>query len=54
LDRTQLLTLTILKQGYVAPRIKSSQQKLHGLHYEVVDSNEVSISQMAIDLFPFV
>ena len=43
----------ILKQGYAAPSLKSSLQKLYGRDHEQVDRYEISISQMMIDIFPF-
>jgi hypothetical protein len=49
-DRAQLLTQMLLKQGYVAPRLKSSLQILNGCHYDPVDRYEISISQTAMDL----
>jgi hypothetical protein len=33
LDRVQLLPQKLLKQRYVAPRLKSSQQKFYGRHH---------------------
>ena len=33
LDRVQLRTQKLLKQGYVAPRLKSSHQKFYGRHH---------------------
>ena len=51
LDRVHLLTQKLLNQGYVAPRLKSSLQKLLGRHHDLVDSYEISISQMTMDLF---
>ena len=50
LDRAQLLTQKLLKQGYVAPRLKSLLQKLYGHHHNLVDRYEISISQMTMDL----
>ena len=50
LDTAQLMTQTLLKQGYVAPRLKSSQQKFYGCHQDLVDRYEISISQMTMDL----
>ena len=52
LDRAQLLTNKLLKQGYVAPRLKSSLQKFYGRHHELVERYGISISQMKLDLFP--
>ena len=53
LDRAQLLTQKLLKQGHVAPRLKSSLQKFHGRHHNLVGLYEMSISQMAMDLLLF-
>ena len=36
----------ILKQGYVAPVLKSSLHKLYGRHHNLVDHYEISISQI--------
>jgi hypothetical protein len=33
--------------------LKSSLQKFYGRHNDLVDSYEISISQMTMDLFPF-
>jgi len=43
LDRAQLLMQKLLNQGYVAPRLKSSQQKFYGRHHNLVDCYEISI-----------
>jgi hypothetical protein len=53
LARAQLVTQRLLKQGYVAPRLKLSQQKLYGRHHNLVDRYEISISQMTMDLLLF-
>ena len=53
LDRLQLLTQKLLKQGYVAPRLKSSLQKFYGRHHDLVDRDEISISQMTMDRLLF-
>jgi len=53
LDSAQLLTQKLLKQGYVAPRLKSSLRKLYGGHRKLVDRYEISISQMTMDLLLF-
>ena len=50
LDRDQLLTQKLLKQGYVASRLKSLLHKLYGSHHDLVDRYEISISQMTMDL----
>ena len=51
LDWAELLTL--LKQGYIAPRLKSSLQKFYGGHHNLVDRYEISIPQMTMDLLLF-
>ena len=38
----------ILKQGYVAPRLK-----IYSRHHDLVDRYEISISQMTMDSFAF-
>ena len=53
LDRAQLLTQKLLKKGYVAPRLKSSLHKFYCCHRNLVDSYEVSISQITMDLLLF-
>jgi hypothetical protein len=53
LDRAQLLTQMLLKQGCVAPRLKSSLQTFSGRHHNLVDRCEISISQMTMDLLFF-
>ena len=53
LDRAQLLTQKLLKQGYVAPKLKLSLQQLCGRHHNLVDHYEISISQMTMDLLLF-
>jgi hypothetical protein len=51
LDEAQLLTQKLLKQEYVAPRLKLSLQILYdGLH-NLVDRYEISISHMTMELF---
>jgi hypothetical protein len=46
-----VLAQKLLKQGYLAARVKSSLQKLYGLHHNLVDRYEISISEMTMDLF---
>jgi hypothetical protein len=43
----------LLKQGYVAPILKSSLQHFYGRHHDLVDRNEIDISQMAMGLSLF-
>jgi len=49
----QLLTQNLLKQGYVATRLKSSLQKFDGRHHNLVDRYKISISQMTMNHFTF-
>ena len=53
LDRSQLLSQNILKQGYIAPMLKLSPQKVYSRHHDLVVRYEISLSQMTIDLFHF-
>ena len=48
LDISQLLTQKLLKQGYVAHRLKLSLQKFKGRYHNLDDHYEISISQMTI------
>jgi hypothetical protein len=49
----QLLPEKLLKQGYVAPRLKTLLQKLYGRHHNMIDRYKIFISQMTIDLLLF-
>jgi hypothetical protein len=54
LDRAQLLIQKVLKQGYAAPKLKSSLQKITIITiHEMVDRYEISISQMTKDILHF-
>ena len=56
LDRVQLVTQNLLKQGYIALRLRSPLRKLCVRHHDLVDRYEISISQMEIQkciYFPF-
>ena len=53
LGRFKLPAQKLLKQGYVAPRLKSSIQQLYGRHHNLVDRYEISISQMTMYLLLF-
>ena len=52
LDRAQLLTQQLIKQGYVAPTLKSAIQNAYVCHHQLVDRYEISISQKIMDIFP--
>ena len=52
LDRGLLLTRKLLNQGFLMIRLKSSLRKFYGRHHELVDSYEISVSQMITDMFP--
>ena len=45
-----MLTQKLLKQGYVAPKLRSSHQKLYTRHHDLVNRYEISISQMTMVL----
>ena len=49
LDKTQLLTQKIFKQAHVAPRLKSSLQKVYD-HHNLVNRYEISISPMTMTM----
>jgi len=53
MDRAQLLTQMLLKQGYVALRLKSLLQNFYCRHHNLVDRYGISISQMTMDLLLF-
>lgn len=46
-------TQMLLKLSYVALRLQVIAAKFYDHHYESIDSYEISISQIAIDIFPF-
>jgi hypothetical protein len=50
--RYLVLTQKLLKQGYVAPQLKSVVQRMYGRHHERVYSYTLFISQMAMDFPP--
>ena len=53
LDRAQLPTLKLLKQGNFAPKLKSSLRQFYGHHHDLVDRYKISISKMTMDLLLF-
>jgi hypothetical protein len=54
LERAQLLTQKLLKQGYVAPRLKLSLQIFYCRHHDLVDRYEISISPSYLyDIYAF-
>ena len=53
LDRDQLLTQKLLKQGYGVARLKLSLQTFYGRHHNLFDRYEISISQMTMDFLLF-
>jgi len=53
LDKAQLPTLKLLKQGYVSPKLNSSLRKSDGHHHDLVDCYKISISQLTMDLLLF-
>ena len=50
-NRGILLTNKLLKQGFAEERLKSSLRKFYGRHHELVDRYDISISQLATDIF---
>ena len=53
LDRAQLLTQELFKQGCIAPRLKSLLHKFYGRHHYLVARYEIFIPQMTMDLLLF-
>ena len=53
LDRAQQPTQKLLKQGNVAPRLKSSLQLFYSCHHNLNYRYEIPISQMTMNLFLF-
>jgi len=53
MDISQLWTQKLLKQSYVTVRLKSSIQQFYGHNHELSNHYEMSISQMAMQLFSF-
>ena len=52
-NRSILLTKKLLLQGYEEERLKLTLRKFYGRHHELVDHYNVTISQLATDLFTF-
>jgi hypothetical protein len=46
----QLLTQKLLKQDYVAPRLKSSLQKFYSSHHNLVDHYKISVCRRVLFL----
>ena len=53
LDWAKQLTQKLSKQGYVAPKLKSSLQEFYGRHHDLVVRYEIPISQMTMALLLF-
>jgi len=53
LDWAKLLTQKLPKEGCVASSLKSSVEHFYSRHQKLVDRNEISIPQRAMDLFSF-
>ena len=51
LDGGLLLTRTLLNQGFLLVKLKSTLRKCYGRHYDVVDRYGISVSQMTTDMF---
>ena len=50
LIKTLLFAHVLLKQGYIVPMLQLSLQKFYGRHHNLVDRNEIAISQITMDL----
>ena len=51
LDRGLLLTRTLLNQGFLLVKVKSSLRKCYGYHHDLVDRYGISVPQMTMDIF---
>jgi hypothetical protein len=51
LDRGLLLTRTLLNQGFLLVKVKSSLRKCCGYHHDLVDRYGISVPQMTMDIF---
>ena len=50
-DRGLLLKRTLLNQGFLLVKLKSSLRKFYGRHHDLVDRYGISVSQMTTDMF---
>ena len=48
--RARRLSSKLLKQGYLAERLKSSFRKFYGRYWDLIQQNEVSLSRMLNDI----
>ena len=51
LDRGLLLTRTLLNEGFLLVKLKSSLRTFYGRHHYLVDRYEIYVSQMTTDMF---
>jgi hypothetical protein len=51
LDKKLLLTRKLLNPEFLLAKLKSSFRKLYGRHHDLVNREEVSVSQMTTDMF---
>jgi hypothetical protein len=51
LDRGLLLTRKLLNEGFLLTKLKSSLRKFYGRHHDLDARYEISVSQMATDVF---
>ena len=51
LDRGLLLTRKLLNQGFLLTKLKSSLRTFYGCHHDLDARYEISVSQMATDVF---
>jgi len=51
LDIGLLLTETLLNQGFLLVKLKSSLRKFYGRHHDLIDRYGISVSQVTKDMF---
>ncbi|KAJ8320279.1 hypothetical protein KUTeg_001866 [Tegillarca granosa] len=51
LQRSKLLTIKLLTQGYCKPGLIRALKKFYGRHHNIVDKYVVTISQIILDIF---
>ena len=52
LARAKLLTIKLLKQDYLVPRLKSTFKKFYGRHADLIKHYGRSVTQMMSDIVP--
>ena len=49
--RSRLLTLKLLGQNFLLPRLKSSFKKFYGRHHDLIECYQSSVTAMIRDIF---